>query len=75
MNLEAIYRIFLDHPQITIDSRKIENGSIFFALKGDHFNGNAFALTALDKGAAFAIVDEPEFAVHERIILVQNVTE
>jgi UDP-N-acetylmuramoyl-tripeptide--D-alanyl-D-alanine ligase len=73
MNLEAIYRIFLDHPQITIDSRKIENGSIFFALKGDHFNGNAFALTALDKGAAFAIVDEPEFAVHERIILVQNV--
>lgn len=75
MNLEAIYRIFLEHPQITIDSRKIEYGSIFFALKGANFNGNAYAHTALEKGASFAVVDEPEFAGHERIILVENVLE
>ena len=75
MNLEAIYRIFLEHPQITTDSRKIEEGSFFFALKGDNFNGNAFALAALEKGASFAIVDEPEFAGHDRILLVDNVLQ
>ncbi|MEI6277736.1 MAG: Mur ligase family protein, partial [Prolixibacteraceae bacterium] len=75
MSIEAIYRIFLEHPQITTDSRKIEEGSIFFALKGDNFNGNAFALPALEKGASFAIVDEPEFAGHERILLVDNVLQ
>jgi UDP-N-acetylmuramoyl-tripeptide--D-alanyl-D-alanine ligase len=75
MNLEAIYRIFLEHPQITTDSRKIEEGSIFFALKGDNFNGNSFALQALEKGASYAVVDEPEFAGDERIILVKNVLQ
>jgi UDP-N-acetylmuramoyl-tripeptide--D-alanyl-D-alanine ligase len=73
MTLEAIYQIFPDHPEVTIDSRKIEKGSIFFALKGDNFNGNAFALAAIEAGAAYAVIDEAEFAVHEKIILVENV--
>ena len=73
MTPEAIYRIFQDHPVVTIDSRKIEKGSIFFALKGDNFNGNAFAFAALEAGAAYAVIDEAEFAVHEKIILVENV--
>jgi UDP-N-acetylmuramoyl-tripeptide--D-alanyl-D-alanine ligase len=75
MNLEAIYRVFLNHPMVTTDSRKIDEGSIFFALKGDNFNGNSFALAALEKGASFAIVDEPEFARHEKIFLVENVLQ
>ncbi len=73
MTTEAIYRIFLDHPVVTTDSRQIKKGSIFFALKGDNFNGNAFALPALEAGAAYAVVDEDVFAVHEKIILVENV--
>jgi len=72
MTPETIYQIFTDHPVVTIDSRKIEKDSIFFALKGDNFNGNAFALAAIEAGAAFAVIDEAEFAVHEKIILVEN---
>ncbi len=72
MTPEAIYRIFPDHPVVTIDSRKIEKGSIFFALKGNNFNGDAFALAAIEAGAAYAVIDEAEFAVHEKIILVEN---
>ena len=73
MTPETIYQIFTDHPVVTIDSRKIEKDSIFFALKGDNFNGNAFALAAIEAGAAYAVIDEAEFAVHEKIILVENV--
>ena len=73
MKIETIYQIFLDHPLVTIDSRKIEAGSIFFALKGDNFNGNAFALAAIEKGASYAFVDEGEYAVHDKIILVESV--
>ena len=73
--LEALYQIFLRHPQVTTDSRRIGEGSIFFALKGDNFNGNAFALSALEKGAAYAVVDEAEFAVNDKILLVENVLQ
>ncbi|MCK9413639.1 MAG: UDP-N-acetylmuramoyl-tripeptide--D-alanyl-D-alanine ligase [Prolixibacteraceae bacterium] len=73
MTPEEIYPMFLNHPVVTIDSRRIEKDSIFFALKGDNFNGNAFALSALEAGAAYAVVDEAELAVHEKIILVENV--
>lgn len=73
MNLEAIYQIFLNHPLVTTDSRKIEVGSLFFALKGDSYNGNAFAQEALAKGASYAIVDEAEYAVNDKILLVENV--
>ena len=70
-----LHSIFLEHPIICTDSRVCPEGSIFFALKGDNFNANAFALSALEKGCAFAVVDEPEFAIDERFILVENVLE
>jgi UDP-N-acetylmuramoyl-tripeptide--D-alanyl-D-alanine ligase len=75
MNLEALYQTFLKHPIVTTDSRKIDVGSIFFALKGDQFNGNAFALTALEKGSSYAVIDEAEYASGERTILVDNVLQ
>ena len=70
-----IYERFSKHPHITTDSRKVEQGDIFFALKGDNFNGNKFAATALDAGASFAVIDEEDFFVSadDRYILVEDV--
>jgi UDP-N-acetylmuramoyl-tripeptide--D-alanyl-D-alanine ligase len=73
MNIESIYSIFLDHPVITTDSRNIPANSMFFALKGEKFNGNTFAGQALANGAAFAVIDEPEFAYNDHFIVVDNV--
>jgi len=70
-----LYDIFLQHPIICTDSRVCPEGSLFFALKGDNFNANAFALSALEKGCAYAVVDEAEFAIDERFVLVDNVLE
>ncbi len=70
-----LYKLFLEHPIICTDSRVCPAGSIFFALKGENFNANAFALSALEKGCAYAVVDEAEFAIDERFILVDNVLE
>ncbi|MDP2339115.1 MAG: UDP-N-acetylmuramoyl-tripeptide--D-alanyl-D-alanine ligase [Bacteroidota bacterium] len=73
MNIASLYDIFRNHPLVTTDSRNISSNSIFFALKGDTFNGNTFAGGALLKGAAFAVIDEPDFAVSDRYIVVDNV--
>ncbi|MBL7972534.1 MAG: UDP-N-acetylmuramoyl-tripeptide--D-alanyl-D-alanine ligase, partial [Prolixibacteraceae bacterium] len=73
MNITSLYAIFNEFPIITTDSRNIPSNSIFFALKGANFNGNAFAGEALQKGAAYAVIDEPEFAVSDRLILVDDV--
>jgi len=70
-----LYPIFLQHPVICTDSRDCPQSSIFFALKGANFNANAFALSALEKGCAYAVVDETEFAIDERFILVENALE
>src|SRR5690606_22814031 len=75
MGIELLYRIFKKHPIISTDSRNILNNSIFFALKGENFNGNAFAHEALAKGAAFAVVDDKEVELNEQIILVEDVLE
>ena len=58
MTIEALYDIFLQYPSIKTDTRKLEKGDIFFALKGPNFNANLFALQALRNGAAYAVVDE-----------------
>ena len=58
MNLTSLYNTFLNHLVICTDTRKIIPGCIFFALKGNNFNGNEFALNALNSGAALAVVDE-----------------
>jgi UDP-N-acetylmuramoyl-tripeptide--D-alanyl-D-alanine ligase len=57
-SIERLYQIFSNHPGICTDTRKVRKGDIFFALKGDQFNGNHFAIQALDNGAAYAIIDE-----------------
>lgn len=75
MDIEALYRLFLRDPMVTTDSRRCPKGSIFFALKGDSFNGNAFAAQALEQGCVAAVVDEREYAADSRCILVADVLE
>ena len=74
MNLSALYQIFLDCQLVTTDSRNCPEGSLFIALKGESINGNAFAGKALETGCAYAIIDEPEYAVEgdQRYILVDD---
>lgn len=72
---EEIYQLFGENPVICTDTRKIEENCIFFALKGENFNGNKFAGTALEKGAGFAIIDEKEFLISDKTILVENVLQ
>ena len=72
-NLEKIYELFLAYGSISTDSRKITNGCLFFALKGENFNGNKYAADSLEKGAAFAVIDEKEYETSERTLLVDNV--
>ncbi|MBQ7426268.1 MAG: UDP-N-acetylmuramoyl-tripeptide--D-alanyl-D-alanine ligase [Prevotella sp.] len=72
MNIKELYKLYQQHPCITTDSRDCPAGSIFLALKGESFDGNQFAQSALDKGCAYAIIDEPEFSKGERFILVDD---
>lgn len=75
MDIASLYKLFQEHPVVTTDSRHCPPESIFFALKGENFNGNAFASKALEAGCAYAVVDEPAYAdaSDQRIILVGNV--
>lgn len=73
MTIEQIYKAFLECDSISTDTRKINSGCMFFALKGDNFNGNMFALEALKKGASYVIIDEKQYAKHDHCILVENV--
>lgn len=71
MNTPTLYELFIKNPKICIDNRKAEENTLFFALKGDNFDGNDFAEKALEK-CAFAIVDNPEIVKSDRYILVEN---
>jgi UDP-N-acetylmuramoyl-tripeptide--D-alanyl-D-alanine ligase len=73
--VQEIYQLFLAHPFVSTDSRQVKPGSLFFALQGDSFNGNEFAIKALDAGAAWAIVDEPGYSTHPSCILVDDVLD
>jgi UDP-N-acetylmuramoyl-tripeptide--D-alanyl-D-alanine ligase len=74
--IENIYSRFLESGQrISTDTRKISEGSLFFALRGDNFNGNNYAEDALNKGAAFSIVDDKNLKPNERLIFVEDVLE
>ena len=57
--MSSLYELYLRHPRISTDSRRIEPDSVFFALRGASFDGNRFAADALEKGAAYAVVDDP----------------
>ena len=69
-----MYAIYQEHPVVTTDSRDCPEGSIFIALKGESFDGNKFANMALEKGCAYVIVDEKEYAKEgdNRYILVDD---
>lgn len=75
MNIEAIYERYLQYPSVQTDTRKLKEGDIYFALKGPSFNGNQFAKEALQKGAAYAVIDEAEYVVDGKTILVKDVLE
>ena len=73
MVIAKLYQLFLQHPGITTDTRKIIPGDIFFALKGPNFNGNNFARQALNAGADYVIVDDKMGFKDERIIETEDV--
>ena len=75
MNISDIHRVFLKCSSVSIDTRKIEDNSLFVAIKGDRFDANTFAKEALERGAAFVIIDNPSFQIDERTILVNNSLE
>ena len=73
--MSELYELFSQHPRISTDTRRIEPDSIFFALRGDTFDGNRFVAEALEKGAAYAVSDDPQVAAsdeRQRIVLVDD---
>ena len=73
MEINDIHSLFLESKGVTTDTRKIKRDTIFFALKGDNFNGNTYAVEALEHGASYAIIDDKDFASDDsRIILVAD---
>src|SRR5215831_17414615 len=73
MSIESLYKVFQQHPSVQTDTRKLKPGDIFFALKGDRFNGNEFAAAALEAGAALVVVDEPvQVADMGKLLKVEN---
>lgn len=73
MQIEELYKLYIQHPSVQTDTRKLKQGDIFFALKGTNFNGNKFARNAIESGASFAVIDEKEFEIPGKTILVDDV--
>lgn len=73
MEIQELYNLYKQNYKVTTDTRLDLNNSIFFALKGDNFNGNLYAEKALVKGANYAIVDEVAYRTSDKIILVEDV--
>ena len=73
MTIPELYELFIHNPKVTTDSRNCPRGSIFFALKGDKFDGNQYAEKALASGCVYAVIDNPDYFIGERTILVDNV--
>jgi UDP-N-acetylmuramoyl-tripeptide--D-alanyl-D-alanine ligase len=71
--IEQLYQIYLQHPLISTDTRKISAGSLFFALRGDKFDANTFAGQAIEAGAAYAVIDNPEYVNGDKFLLVEDV--
>ncbi len=70
--IENLYKIYLKHPHVQTDTRRLKEGEIFFALKGPNFNGNTFAAKALAMGASAVIIDEDQEIKDDRIVLVED---
>jgi UDP-N-acetylmuramoyl-tripeptide--D-alanyl-D-alanine ligase len=72
MDIKSIHNYFLKCNSVSIDTRKIEPGSMFVAIKGENFDANTFAKEALEKGASFVIIDNPDYFIDERTIVVED---
>ena len=72
MDIAYIHSLFLKCKSVSIDTRKIEQNSLFFAIKGENFDANTFAKEALEKGASFVIIDNEDYFIDQRTILVEN---
>ncbi|WP_405292134.1 UDP-N-acetylmuramoyl-tripeptide--D-alanyl-D-alanine ligase [Algibacter sp. Ld11] len=75
MKIEQLHSLFLECGAVSTDTRKIKNNDLFFALKGENFNGNSYATKALKTGAKFAVIDEKEYQIPDKTILVENALE
>ena len=73
MEIKDLHQIFLNSEGVSTDTRTIKPGSIFFALKGENFNANNFAKTAIDLGALFSVIDEIPDEENDKLILVEDV--
>jgi UDP-N-acetylmuramoyl-tripeptide--D-alanyl-D-alanine ligase len=73
MDISELYEIYKKNPSVQTDTRKLKEGDIFFALKGPSFNGNEFARVAINDGATFAVIDEKQFEIPGKTILVDDV--
>lgn len=73
MNIPSLYELYLRNPSVQTDTRKLQPGDLFFALKGDNFNGNKFAQQAINAGAALAVIDEAAYAIEGKTLLVDDV--
>ena len=72
MDIKSIHNYFLKCNSVSIDTRKIEPGSMFVAIKGENFDANTFAKEALEKGASYVIIDNPDYFIDERTIVVED---
>lgn len=75
MNLEGLYDLYIKNKRVTTDSRIVTKNALFFALKGENFNGNVYAQNALENGCSYAIIDEESYAENDKYIVVKNVLE
>ena len=73
MNVKELHKLFLKSSGVITDSRQIKLNSIFFALKGDNFDGNEYAKSAIEKGASFAVIDNQTYCLNKKYILVDDV--
>lgn len=72
MTIQEIHQLFLKCTSISIDTRKIQSNSLFVAIRGEKFDANTFAKEALEKGAQFVIIDNSDFYIDDRTILVED---
>ncbi len=75
ISIAKLHRYFMASTGVSTDTRQIQIGELFFCLKGENFNGNKFAQKALEMGAAYALIDEEEYYIDDRTLLVSSVLE
>lgn len=72
MDINYIHSLFLKCNSVSIDTRKIDVNSFFVAIKGDNFDANTFAKEAIDKGASYVLIDDKNYFIDQRTVLVEN---